>query len=87
MIHSKQRRGCRIRAPGTCGNHQTKNKSLVYQKGGCKVQNSGPWDPWLPVVENSRRFALRGHSARCAPINPVSRPALQIRVVETRPQV
>ena len=23
------------------------------------VQNSGPWDPWLPVVENSRLFAQR----------------------------
>ena len=32
------------------------------------VQNSGPWDPWLHVVENSRLFAQRGHSARCAPI-------------------
>ena len=29
--------------------------------------NSGPWDPWLPVVENSRLFAQRRHSARCAP--------------------
>ena len=35
-------------------------KSLMYQqKGGCRVQNSGPWDPWLPVVENSRLFAQR----------------------------
>ena len=31
------------------------------------VQNPGPWDPWLPVVENSRLFAQRGHSARRAP--------------------
>ena len=31
------------------------------------MQNSGPWDPWLPVVRNSRLFAQRGHSARCAP--------------------
>ena len=23
------------------------------------VRNSGPWDPWLPVVENSRLFAQR----------------------------
>ena len=30
------------------------------------VQNSGPWDPWLPLVENSRLIAQRGHSARCA---------------------
>ena len=27
------------------------------------MQNSGPWDPWLLVVENSRCFAQRGHSA------------------------
>ena len=27
------------------------------------MQNSGPWDPWLTVVENSRLFAQRGHSA------------------------
>ena len=26
------------------------------------MQNSGPWDPWLPVVENSRLFAQRTHS-------------------------
>ena len=32
------------------------------------MQNSGPWDPWLPVVENSRLFAQRSHSARCAPL-------------------
>ena len=23
------------------------------------MQNSGPWDPWLPVVKNSRLFAQR----------------------------
>ena len=27
------------------------------------MQNSGPWDPWLPVVEYSRLFAQRVHSA------------------------
>ena len=27
------------------------------------MRNSGPWDPWLPVVKNSRLFAQRGHSA------------------------
>ena len=31
------------------------------------MQNSGPWDPWLPVVENSRLFAQPAHSTRCAP--------------------
>ena len=39
---------------------------LVYQQGRGRVQNSGPCNPWLPVVENSRLFAQRGHSARCA---------------------
>ena len=33
------------------------------------VQNSGPWDPWLLAVENSRLYAQRGHSARCAPMH------------------
>ena len=31
------------------------------------VLSSGPWDPWLPAVENSRLFEQRGHGARCAP--------------------
>eukprot|EP00670_Eutreptiella_braarudii_P027608 CAMPEP_0174380630 /NCGR_PEP_ID=MMETSP0811_2-20130205/123496_1 /TAXON_ID=73025 ORGANISM="Eutreptiella gymnastica-like, Strain CCMP1594" /NCGR_SAMPLE_ID=MMETSP0811_2 /ASSEMBLY_ACC=CAM_ASM_000667 /LENGTH=187 /DNA_ID=CAMNT_0015533551 /DNA_START=722 /DNA_END=1285 /DNA_ORIENTATION=- len=37
-----------------------------YQQG-LWVQNSGPWDPWLPVLENSRLFAQLAHSAQCAP--------------------
>ena len=32
------------------------------------MQNSGPWDPWLLAVKNSRLFGQRGHSARCAPL-------------------
>ena len=39
------------------------------------VQNSGPWDPWLSGVENSRLFAQRAHSARCAP-DEASSPSL-----------
>ena len=31
------------------------------------LQSSGPWDPWLPVLENSRLFAQLAHSAQCAP--------------------
>ena len=31
------------------------------------MQNSGPWDTWLLVVENSWLFAQHGYSARCAP--------------------
>ena len=30
------------------------------------MQTSGPWDPWLLVVENSRLLAQRGHSAGTA---------------------
>ena len=58
MIHSKQHRGFRIQDPGTRGKHQTK-KNPGCTSRGCRVQNSGPWDPWLPVVENSRLFAQR----------------------------
>ena len=43
-----------------------KKKSLVYQQGGGRVQNSGPWHPWLPVVENSQLFAQCAHSAGTA---------------------
>ena len=39
------------------------------------MQNSGPWDPWLLVVENSRLCAKRGHSAGTAhgapPVIPI----------------
>ena len=42
------------------------------------VQNSGPWDPWLPVVKNSRLFAQRGHSARCAPFGRPTHPHQKI---------
>ena len=44
------------------------------------VLSSGPWDPWLPVVKNSRLFAQRTHSARCAPCDTdrrVNRPSAQ----------
>ena len=61
MINSKQHGD-----PGTRGKQQTKKQSLVYQQGVGGVQNSGPWDPWLPLVENSRLFAQCGHSARTA---------------------
>ena len=75
MIHSKQHRGCRIQDPGTRNKHQTKKKnSLVYQQGGGRVQNSGPWDPWLPVVENSRLFAQRAHSMGTARAQRTVRP-------------
>ena len=59
MIHSKQHRGCRIQDPGTRRKHQTKTKNPWCTSRGCGVQNSGPWDSWLTVVENSRLFAQR----------------------------
>ena len=30
------------------------------------MRHSGPWHPWLPLVESSRLFAQRGHSAGTA---------------------
>ena len=58
---------CRIRDPGTRGKHQTKKKkALVYQQGVCRVKNSGPCDPWLPVVKNSRLFAQHPHTTGTA---------------------
>ena len=67
MIHSKQHRGCRIQDPGTRGKHQTKTKNPWCTSRGCRVQNSGPQEPWLPVVKNSRLLAQRAHRAQCAP--------------------
>ena len=67
MIHSKQHRGCGIQDPGTRGKHQTGTKNPWCPSTGCRVQNSGPRDPWLPVVKNSRLFAQHGHSTQCAP--------------------
>ena len=69
MIHSKQHRGCGIQDLGTRGRIRLKRNPWCTSRG-CRVQNSGPWDPWLLVVENSRPFAQRGHSARCAPSLP-----------------
>ena len=34
------------------------------------MQNAGPWDSWLPVVENSRLFAQRVCTAHGAPPEP-----------------
>ena len=38
------------------------------------MQNSGPWDPWLPVVENSRLVAQRAHSAAPMYMHGLHRP-------------
>jgi hypothetical protein len=48
-------------------NHPPAEACIIHSKQHRGVQNSGPWDPWLPVVKTSRLFAQRAHSARCAP--------------------
>ena len=74
MIHSKQHRGCRFQDPGTHGKHQTKAKNPWCTSRGCRVQNSGPWDRWLPVVKNSQLFAQCGYSAGTARAQRTVRP-------------
>ena len=45
--------------PGnTPENHPPTEACMIHSKQH-RVQNSGPWDPWLPVVKNSRLFAQR----------------------------
>ena len=56
-----------FRTLGPMASIRPKKKHPWCISRGCGVQNSGPWDPWLPVVENSQLFAQRGHSARSAP--------------------
>ena len=52
--------------PGTRGKHQTKKTNPWCTSRGCRVQSSGPWDTWLPVVENNKLFARRTHSTDTA---------------------
>ena len=59
--------GAEFRALGPVASIRHKKNPWCTSRG-CRVQNSGPCDPRLPVVENSRLCAQRGHSARCAPI-------------------
>ena len=52
-------------SPGkTPANHPPYRRMHDPFKTASGVQNSGPWDPWLPGVENSRLFAQPAHSAR-----------------------
>ena len=44
------------RVPCLSRKNPLKTTHLQKRRG---VQNSGPWDQWLPVVENSRLFAQR----------------------------
>ena len=54
-------------SPGnTPANHPPTEACTINSKPHA-VQNSGPWDSWLPVSENSGLFAQRAHSAGCAP--------------------
>ena len=54
--------------PGnTPGNHPpTEAVRNPFRTASGGVQDSGPWDPWLPAVEHGRRFAQRAHSAGTA---------------------
>ena len=81
MIHSKQHWGCRIQDPGTRCKHQTKTKNPRCTSRGCRVQNSGPWDPWLPVVKNSRLFAQRTVRPQQFTRQPVQSPQLMAKSV------
>ena len=64
--------GVQNSGPWDRGKHQTKTKNPWCTSRGCRV----PWDPWLPVVKNSRLFAQHAHSARCAPIASSHKQAL-----------
>ena len=83
MIHSKQHRGCTIQDPGTRGKHQTKTKNPWCTSRGCRVQNSGPWDPWLPVVKNSRLFAQRTVRPQDRPFHPATTLCIMQRETNT----
>ena len=64
MINSKQH-GVRNSGPWNLWQASDKKKRWCTSRG-FRVQNSRLWDPWLPVVENLRLFAQRGHSAGTA---------------------
>ena len=54
--------------PGNTPGNQPPDRSMRDPfKTAPGLHNSGPWDPWLPAVENSRLFAQRGRTARCGP--------------------
>ena len=68
--------------PGnTPENHSSPEACMINSKQH-GVQNSGPWDPWLPLVENSRLFVQRTHSALCAPYGGPSWRRADIRTVK-----
>ena len=54
MVNSKQHG---VQNSGHWDPYQTKHKNPSCTSRGCRVQNSGPCDPWPPVVENGRLFA------------------------------
>ena len=52
--------------PGSTPENHPPTEACMINSKQPGVQNSRPWDPWLPVVENSQLFAQRGHSAGTA---------------------
>ena len=64
MINSKTAWGAEFRTLGPVASIKLEKKIPAVPAGGGRVQNSGPWDPWLPVVEKSQLFAQRVHNSR-----------------------
>ena len=56
--------------PGNTPENYPPTEACMINSKQHGVQNSGPWDLWLPVVESSRLFAQHAHSAGCAPRVP-----------------
>ena len=54
--------------PGSTPKNHPSTKACMITSKQPEVQDSGPWDLWLLVVENSRLFAQRTHSVRDAPL-------------------
>ena len=82
LLHHSFRQGGKEAKPHSAGTAPivtlfipgTPLKPTTYRSGhdpfktASGVQNSGPWDPWRPAVENSRVFVQCAHSSRCTPL-------------------
>ena len=69
MMNSKQHWGAEFRTLGPVASIRLKQNPWCTSMG-CRVQNSGTWDPWLPVVETAdfSHSACTAHGA--PPISP-----------------
>ena len=57
---------CYVVYPGNAPKNHPPIEACMTNSKQHGVQILGPWDPWLPVLENSRLFAQRAYSSRCA---------------------